>query len=378
MAGRLKCACLNPDAPKAAFGSLRVLPSGRHQARYTGPDGRVYRGPHTFETHGDADAWLSKIRSEISREVWKAPTTVKAAPDTFGAYAEDWLIIRELRPRTRAHYRSLLDSRILPSLGDVPVKDISPSLVRSWYAAMDDGRPTLRAHSYSLLRGILATAVSDELIPSNPCHIRGAGAAKRAKPIKPASLDDLARLVTAMPDKYRLAVLLAAWCAVRFGELTELRRKDVDLKAKKLHIRRAVAWVDSKPLVGKPKSDAGVRDVAIPPHLMPAIKAHLKDHAQWGPDGLLFPSPQGIQLTTSTLYASWWPARKVAKRPDLRWHDLRHTGAVLAASTGATLAEMMARLGHSTPGAALRYQHAAQGADDRIAARLSELAARQP
>jgi integrase len=70
------------------------------------------------------------------------------------------------------------------------------------------------------------------------------------------------------------------------------------------------------------------------------------------------------------------PAREAAGRPDLRFHDLRHTGAVLAAQTGATLAELMSRLGHSTPQAALRYQHAARGRDAEIAAKLSELAVR--
>jgi integrase len=70
----------------------------------------------------------------------------------------------------------------------------------------------------------------------------------------------------------------------------------------------------------------------------------------------------------------FYRARATAGRPDLRFHDLRHTGAVLAAQTGATLAELMGRLGHSTPGAALRYQHAAQGRDMEIAKALSALA----
>ena len=65
-------------------------------------------------------------------------------------------------------------------------------------------------------------------------------------------------------------------------------------------------------------------------------------------------------------------ARSVAGRPDLRVHDLRHTGAVLAAQSGATLAWLMARIGHSTPQAALRYQHAARGRDAEIAARMSK------
>jgi integrase len=80
------------------------------------------------------------------------------------------------------------------------------------------------------------------------------------------------------------------------------------------------------------------------------------------------------------LYRVFYRARAAAGRPDLRFHDLRHTGAVLAAQTGATLAELIGRLGHSTPGAALRYQHAAQGRDMEIAKALSALAtqARRP
>lgn len=81
-------------------------------------------------------------------------------------------------------------------------------------------------------------------------------------------------------------------------------------------------------------------------------------------------------MATASLYRVWYPARESAGRPDLRWHDLRHTGAVLAAQTGATLAELMGRLGHTTPGAALRYQHAAQGRDAEIARRLSALVER--
>ena len=104
------------------------------------------------------------------------------------------------------------------------------------------------------------------------------------------------------------------------------------------------------------------------------MKDHLRQHAEMGRDGLLFPAVNGGQLAPSTLYRSFYPARERAGRPDLRFHDLRHTGAVLAASTGATLAELMARLGHSTPGAALRYQHAAQDRDRVIAAALSQLA----
>ena len=108
---------------------------------------------------------------------------------------------------------------------------------------------------------------------------------------------------------------------------------------------------------------------------MPLVREHLGRSIAGGKDGLLFPAADGVgHLATSTLYTSFYKARAVAGRPDLRWHDLRHSGAVLAASTGATLAELMNRLGHSTPSAALRYQHAAQGRDRAIADALSKLA----
>lgn len=372
------CKCIERKAGKKvgkeAFGSLRILPSGRHQARYTGPDQQEHKAPLTFDTHGDAAAWLSAVRTDIQRGIWKPTSGNGDRPMTFGEYSDIWLAERDLRPRTHEHYKDLLERQIKPTFARIAVRDISPEAVRRWHATNATTTPTQRAHAYALLRTILNTAVSDDIRADNPCRIRGAGQAKRVRKIKPASLDELTVLVDAMPERYRLLTLLAAWTQLRFGELAELRRKDVDTKNGVLHVRRGVVRAEGHTIVGRPKSEAGVRDVAIPPHLMPMVRAHLSDQITGGRDGLLFTSGTGAQLTPSTLYKSYYPAREKAGRPDLRWHDLRHTGAVLAASTGATLAELMARLGHSTPGAALRYQHAAQGRDAEIAKALSKLA----
>ena len=108
-----------------------------------------------------------------------------------------------------------------------------------------------------------------------------------------------------------------------------------------------------------------MRDVDIPPHIIPLIEDHLAKYVGTDRDSLLFPAENGGHLQPSTLYRHWYKARAAAGRPDLRWHDLRHSGAVLAAATGATLAELMARLGHSTPQAAMRYQHAPPAATAR-------------
>lgn len=362
------------------FGTVRRLSSGRFQARYTGPDGRRYAARRadgsalTFETRGDAEAWLTLRHSEILRNEWLPPAAPKAAPVSLRTYAEAWIRDRTLEMRTREHYIQLLRDHIYPTFGDDPVASLTPAAVRTWFATLADSTgPTARAHSYQLLRTILHTAVGDELLAANPCRIRGAGQTKRAVRITPATLDELATIVAAMPARYRLMVLLAAWCALRFGELAELRRSDIDLANGLVHVRRGVVRTDSGRLIKGPKSEAGKRPVAIPPHLLPLVRDHLRGHAATGRDGLLFPAHHGAQLAPSTLYRVYYPARDAAGRPDLRFHDLRHTGAVLAAATGATLAELMARLGHSTPGAALRYQHAAQDRDRAIADALSKL-----
>jgi integrase len=371
---------------RRSFGRLRRGRSKRWQAAYIGPDNALHYAPTTFVAKIDAEAWLAEERRLISVGAWTPPEHREAVTVTvtLAAYAKPWLADRTLKPRTRDHYQHLLDRLILPTLGDKPLKAITPVVVRSWHAELGAKTPTLRAHAYGLLRTILASAVHDGLIPSNPCHIRGAGNSKRVHKIRPLTLTELETLVANMPEKQRLLVLLAAWCGLRFGELTELRRSDVDIKNGRLKVRRAVVHVNGKTVVGTPKSDAGIRDVAIPPHLLPTVKEHIKTHAEFGRDGLLFPAHDGGHLAPSSLYGraptrtrtgwGFYNARVAAKRPDLRFHDLRHTGAVLAAATGATLAELMARLGHSTQGAALRYQHAAADRDLEIARRLSAMA----
>jgi integrase len=371
---------------KRTFGSIRKLPSGRFQARYTGPDGVTYAGrtpegrPLTFDARQYAEKYLSRVDADIQADHWVSPDTpkVRNAVAQFGTYAETWLAGRDLSPSTRRLYRVTLDKQIIPAFGETPVTEITPVMVREWNARLrTQTGPTQRAHAYSLLRTILRTAVDDEVIPANPCRVRGAGQVKRAREIRPASLAELEALVKAIPARYRLMVLLAAWCAMRFGELAELRRGDIDVKNAVIHIRRGVIRTASGAEVKGPKSEAGKRDVNIPPHLMPLVADHLIEHVERGKDALVFPAAGDPQqhMAPSALYAVYHPARDAAGRPDLRFHDLRHTGAVLAAATGATLAELMARLGHSTVSAALRYQHAAADRDKAIAAALSELAA---
>ena len=368
------------DRASGTFGSVDKLATG-YRARYFGPDGRRYKAPTLFLTKREARSWLSLRQSEIIRKAWEPPEAAQpVAPKlTFAAYADQWIEQRDLKDRTREHYRKLLDQRLLKApFASLPLASITSDDVRAWHAKFGNKTPTMRAHSYGLLRTIMATAASDGKIRVNPCVIRGAGAARRVHKIRPATLDELEIIAREMPEEYRPMVLLASWCALRFGELAELRRMDVDLSDEVIRIRRGVVRVKRDSgmtfVVTTPKSDAGTRDVSVPPHLLPALEDHLSKYVGERRDSLLFPAKHGGHLAPATLNRHFYKARDKAKRPDLRFHDLRHSGAVLAAATGATLAELMARLGHSTAQAALRYQHAAQGRDREIAALLSKLA----
>lgn len=381
----------NKPRSRRTFGRIRKLPSGRYQAAYTGPDGRVHGADKTFAAKIDAEGWLSERRREIDRELWSAPATAtetkaKRQRDlTFREFSETWLQTRQvkgrpLRPRTREHYRLLLDKHLLPVFGPKPLRLITPELVDRWYAKTATAAPTLRAHCYSLLKTIMESARTGRIryIDSNPCLIDGAAATTRKIKPKPATVAELDAIVDNMPERLQAMVLLGSWCAMRLGEITELRRKDIDVAdAPVIRIRRAAVRVDGGWAVGDPKSDAGARDVAIPPHLLTPIKKHLAKYTEPEPESLLFPADSGGHLQPSTLYRHYYRARAAAGRPDLRFHDLRHSGAVLAAATGATLAELMDRLGHSTVQAALVYQHAAEGRDQEIAKKLSQIAARR-
>ena len=104
----------------------------------------------------------------------------------FDAYSSRWLANRDLKPRTAEQYQQILTTHLLPAFGEMQLAAIAPADVRDWYSDLLPGKPTMRARTYALLRAILATAITDELIDSSPCRIRGAGQTQRVHKIRPA------------------------------------------------------------------------------------------------------------------------------------------------------------------------------------------------
>jgi integrase len=124
-----------------------------------------------------------------------------------------------------------------------------------------------------------------------------------------------------------------------------------------------------------PKSEAGKRIIVVPAAIMPAVREHVR-RLGTADDGLLFTSPEGTPLWHGNFRNRvWLPALEAARLPPMHFHDLRHTGNMLAAGTAAGLRELMDRMGHSTTRAALTYLHASDERQRAIAHALSKVSA---
>jgi integrase len=319
-----------------------------------------------------------------------------------------------LRPRTADLYRWLLGKHIAPHLGGVPLSKVSTRLIREWRATLlrDGVSVSVAAQAYRLLRAILTTAVEeDNLLPHNPCRIRGAGdeQAEERPVLTVAQVFELAEVVgrrpvgnirrlpnggyrlrfsrngqmrtspevyTSRPDaqrtlwamatdgradsthdrRYRALVLLATSASLRWGEATALRRSDLDLEHGTIRVRAAfVERSTGEMLLGAPKSKAGRRIVGIQDVIIPPLREHLAVFVKDEPDALVFAGAKGGPLRRGNFNKmSGWPdAARAIGMEGLHFHDLRHTGNHFAAHSGAALRDLMARMGHDSERAAM-------------------------
>ncbi len=357
-------------ARRREFGNVRQLPSGRFQASFIGSNGLRQQAPTTFESRTAANDWLIHVRADQRAGRW---VDVSLGQRTLREYADEHLTdnpsvgarwAETCRRNMRLHLAELLD---------LPVAAITPAVVRQWHrrALRGTGGRTSIAQSYRFLRTVLNDAVADEAIERNPCKIKAAGNVKSAERTV-ATPPQVAALVQAITPRYRAAVVLGAWCSLRRGEVCGLHTADVDLATGTVWVERAWAeLLESRVKFEKdPKSEAGKRPVAIPPHVLPVVAEHVE---KWAGPVYLFVDESGDRINGATIYQAFVRARKRLGL-SLSFHDLRHTGSSMAAAAGASVADLKRRLGHSTSSAALRYMHPVEGRDKEIAAALSGLA----
>jgi integrase len=363
------------------FGNIRWLPSGRYQARYIGPDGIERKAPHTFETERQAGKWLTVMESEIIKGDWTAP---EAGEVQLGPYGQKWIAERKLQPRTRENYEDLFRLHIRPQLGSLALGSVKPQSIRSWRKRLLDGGTSepQAVKAYSLLRAILNTAVKeDEIIRQNPCRISGYD--RYHTPERPvATVAQVLALADRMPARFSALIIVAAFSGLRWGELAALRRSDVDLAAGTVRVPRKLAALRNRMEFGAPKSEASNRTVTLPAAARSVLAAHLTEFTGEEPDAIVFTGDKGAVLRTGNFRRAvdWAAALRVSGMPaGFHFHDLRHTGNNLAASTGASTRDLMHRMGHASMRAALIYQHANSERDREIAAGMDRrIAKAQP
>jgi integrase len=368
-------------AGKRRFGRVRRLPSGRYQARYLGPDGADRPAPQTFGTKREAEVWLALKESEIKRGDWLDPS---AGAVPFAKYAADWMGQGHFSPKTAQLYELLLRRHLVPTFGDTTIAEIKQEDVRAWRARRLRSGPQQKqpfgpvtvAKAYRLLRAILNTAVRDKRIRENPCQIKGAD--RESSPERPVlGVAEVYRLADVIEPRYRALILLATFGNLRWGELAGLRRRNLDLGNRVVRVVETVYELD-RLVKGTPKSEASTRKITLPELIIPELRRHLETFTPAGPEAFVFVHVQGGQLRRSNFSKPWARALVEAGLPSgVHVHDLRHTGNTLTAEAGASLAELMTRMGHSSTRAAKVYLHAREERDRQLADVLDKMARRE-
>lgn len=364
---------------RSSWGAIRQLPHNkRYQASYMGPDSKRHNAPDTFRNKSDAQAWLASKRTEIANGSWQDPSNSSEpkASKKFGEYAIQYISLQTnhkgelLRESTKAVYERQLQTHFERFMS-LDVCEIKKIMIDNWYMELSkQGKVTTASKVYKLMNAIMKRAIDDGIRTDNPCKIRGASNATTGRKVSIPSADELNRIAEVINPRYRELILLAGYGGLRWGEVTELRRKDVERRKEDgvsfyvLHISRAVTLCREKFIVNRPKSTSGTRAVRIPTALTPILDRYMLSSVDAQPEALLFKAAEGGRagehLRHDVFYNSWRPAiAKVFKNPEgITFHSLRHFGGTNMHQSGAPMKELMSWLGDSSITAVERYLHA--------------------
>lgn len=336
-----------------------------------------HNAPTTFSTKQLAEQWLQDEQRLIERGEWSPPKqrlhreVVRA--QTLGAYADEWVEQRPIKESSKRDYRYQIKTHVTDVLGPIPLRALDAAAVRAWYAGLDTTQYG-KFKVYNLLRSICSTAVGDGLLSPNPCQLKVKKPDRQVKPVVHEPADVAAAVNVLGQPRYTALALIALWCGLRWGELGELRRKDISDNAEIISVTRRFNHRHGCD-IGPPKN--GSHDVVVPPHIRAAIKHHLDVHVETDPEALLLTgkSKYGCgHLSDATFRKAWQKALKSVGLQSTRLHDMKHFSGTMTARVGATLTENMARHGHTTATSSLVYQDVVARRPAELAEALSTLA----
>ena len=353
----------------------------RWRARYYDANGRQHA--RHFDRKVDAQRWLDSVTTAVGTGSYVDPNRSKIA---VGQVAEQWMAGKiNLKPTTRARYENALEVHVLPRWAAVPLAAVEHGQIQAWLAELtaagQSGASVRKIHG--VLSAVLDLAVRDRRIPANPA--RGASlprARSRRRRYLDAGQVELLAIEAATPPRtgtanaagYRangLAVLVLAYCGLRWSELAALRVDHVDLLHRRLIIREAVTEINGGRLVwGTPKSHEA-RLVPLPAFLVDELTAQLAGRSA---RDLVFTTVNGDVLRNRNARRSWFDrSTEAIGQPGLTPHELRHTAASLAVSSGANVKAVQRMLGHASAAMTLDiYADLFESDLDAVAARLDE------
>lgn len=322
-----------------------------------------------------AEDWLRKAEYEIEERIWVPPQELKrreiAEQTTFNMYFPGWLENRRangkpLKASTKYGIVKAYENHIKPVLGDIALADITAQMVNDFRSGLDTSQPVMIRNTMKVLRGMINTALKPDINGNPPILKTSPLTASEPKPeskreIIVATPDEVKAIYDAMPDAYAPTILLASLCALRIGEICALKVGDLDFRRGIITIAHTRATTpNTSELITAPKTSKSARTEMIPEPLSNALKEFIKKQ-DLSKDDWLFPmrTDKTTPIRTNTLRDYYDKARRAANRPDLHFHDLRHTCLTWLAQSGATVKELMDMAGHSDPKIAMVYQHAA-------------------
>jgi integrase len=347
--------------------NIAKRPDGRWRARYRDSAGREHS--RHFKRKVDAQRWLDEVTTAVTTGMYVDPGRSRI---TVGEWSRRWLETKvDLKPSTRARYEGLLRVNVLPRWGEIRLADVTHEGVAAWIAdltASGLSAATVR-QAHRVLSLTFSLAVRDGRLARNPAdHVPLPRAAKHEKVF--LTVDQVEQLADAAGE-YRLVILFLAYIGLRFGELSALRVRRLDLMRRRAEIVEAVAEVGGRAVFSTPKSHQ-VRSVPIPRFLVDELAQHV---AGQNPDDFVFTSPRGGQLRLQNFrHTVFDRAARTTGLDRFTPHGLRHTAASLAITSGADVKVVQQMLGHASATMTLDlYGHLYGDRLDEVADRMDAL-----
>jgi integrase len=353
--------------------SIKKRDDGKYRARYRDEAGKEH-AKH-FARKVDAQQWLDEVTASIVRGDYVAP---RAGTETLKGYAEKWLAMQPLRPSSAYNYESHLRRHVYPAFGTRSLSSISPSDVQAWVKRLTVGHPgqkplapTTAGVVHAILFGIMAAAVADKKIRSNPCDTTKLPKDETDRQVVPMSTEQMYAIRDAMPERLRAMIVLGAGTGMRQSEVLGLTVDRLDFLRRTVRVdRQLVAVPGQKATLGPPKTARSVRTIPLPQVVVDTLAAHLQAFPAsdtGNMPGLVFRCEDGESWTRQRFGHEWRPVAKAASLPPRTgFHALRHYYASLLIRHGESVKTVQARLGHASAAETLdTYSHLWPDSDDR-------------